>query len=74
MIETDQTTHARSLKYDITFDYVNGVIKNPYTAGWGTKALLYCGIGIIALSGLMLLAYVLYFKKKKAYAPAHFKK
>lgn len=57
-----------------TFGVVNGVIKNPSTAGWGWKALQYAGIGIIALSGLMLLAYVLYFRKKKAYVPAHLRK
>lgn len=61
------------LKYDITFDYVNGAIKNPYTAGWGTDALKYAGLGIIAFAALMLAAYVFFFRKK-LYVPVHLRK
>lgn len=51
-------------KYEITFDYVNGVIKSPDTAGIGTIIFRVVGITAVALSIIMLLAYVLYFRKK----------
>ena len=56
-----------------TFGIVNGVIKNPDSSGPGVKALTYTGIGIVALAGVLLAAY-LFFVRKKSYAPAHLKK
>ena len=64
------------LKYDITFDYVNGAIKNPETAGSGMAAVKYTGLAIIVLASVLLASYVLFNKKnkKRAHAPAHLKK
>lgn len=59
--------------YKITFDYVNGAIKNPYTAGPGMAAVKNAGLGLVILACALLLAYVI-FLRKKAYVPLHMKK
>ncbi len=60
-------------QYSETYSYINGAIKNPSTAGPGVRGILVTGFAIIAFSGALLLAYVLYFRKK-SYAPSHLKK
>lgn len=69
-------SQSGELKYDITFDYVNGAIKNPETAGSGMAAVKYTGLAIIVLASVLLASYVLFNKKnkKRAHAPAHLKK
>lgn len=51
-------------QYNITYSYVNGKLKAPETAGFGTSMWRIFGITAITLSVIMLLAYVLYFKKR----------
>lgn len=74
MVEEDSETHARTIKYDVTFKLVNGALQNPYTAGSGMAVARNIGIAIVALAAVLLFAYVLFFKKKKAYVPTHGRK
>ena len=55
-------------KYDYTFEYVNGKIRNPMTSGGGMRVFRTVGLIVIAFVVLLLTAYVLYIKKtqKKA--------
>lgn len=50
-------------KYDFVAPYLNGILKQPQTSGWGMNALKTVGITIIALSALGFGAYVLYVRK-----------
>ena len=51
--------------YDLTFDYVNGILKNPSTAGPGMMLFKILGIALATLSLIGLGGYMLYNKKRK---------
>ena len=51
--------------YDLTFDYVNGILKNPSTAGPGMMLFRVLGIALATLSLIGLGGYMLYNKKRK---------
>lgn len=57
------TYHEGVYKYHYTFDYVNGMIRNPYTAGNGMNALKLAGMFIVGMSLLALAGFVLYKKR-----------
>ena len=63
-----------TVKYDVTYKLINGALKNPDAAGPGMAAVRNIGIAIVALASVLLLAYVLFFRKKKAYVPQHGRK
>ena len=62
-------------KYHYAFDYVNGMIRNPYTAGNGMNALKLAGMFIVGMSLLALAGFVLYKKRNnKSFSKAkHYK-
>ncbi|MDO4882952.1 MAG: FctA domain-containing protein, partial [Oscillospiraceae bacterium] len=62
-------------QYHYTFDYVNGMIRNPYTAGNGMNALKLAGMFIVGMSLLALAGFVLYKKRNnKSFSKAkHYK-
>lgn len=70
--------NAQELKYDYTFSYENGMIKNPYTAGNGMMVFRTIGLSIIGLALLTLAGFVLYRKRKFSLSRAknarHYKK
>ena len=51
-------------QYEIKFDYVNGVIKAPETAGPGSTLFMIVGLIVVLFACASLMAYVLYFRKK----------
>ena len=51
-------------QYEIKFDYVNGVIKAPETAGPGIAPFTTVVLIVVIFACASLLAYVLYFRKK----------
>lgn len=57
--DKDGTPH-----YEINFDYVNGVIKAPETAGPGSTPFIVVGLIVVFFACASLMAYVLYFRKK----------
>lgn len=63
------------LKYHYEFDYVNGKLRMPDTAGSGMTALRYAGMFIVGMSLLTLAGFVLYKKRlNKSYSKAkHYK-
>lgn len=63
------------LKYHYEFDYVNGKLRMPDTAGSGMTALRYAGMFIVGMSLLTLAGFVLYRKRlNKSYSKAkHYK-
>ena len=69
----DTTEHT--YKYHYEFDYVNGMIRNPYTAGNGMNALKFAGMFIVGMSLLALAGFVLYKKRNnKSFSKAkHYK-
>ena len=68
-------TKAGVYKYHYAFDYVNGMIRNPYTAGNGMNALKLAGMFIVGMSLLALAGFVLYKKRNnKSFSKAkHYK-
>lgn len=58
------------LKYDITFEYINGAIKNPQTAGWGYGVLPTLGWASIILAAAVA-GFWFFCKKKRGRRPAH---
>lgn len=68
-------TTERTYKYHYEFDYVNGMIRNPYTAGNGMNALKLAGMFIVGMSLLALAGFVLYKKRNnKSFSKAkHYK-
>lgn len=69
--DTDEEVY----QYHYTFDYVNGMIRNPYTAGNGMNALKLAGMFIVGMSLLALAGFVLYKKRNnKSFSKAkHYK-
>lgn len=67
----DSRTHE--MKYHYTYDYVNGVLKTPSTAGPGMTMFKIIGCLIAALAVLSLGGYVIYTKRttKRKTAPKH---
>ena len=65
-------------KYDFIAPYVNGILKQPETSGWGTAALKTAGITIMALSAIGFIVYMIYIRKpsrgKRKYAPKRYSK
>lgn len=57
----DARTHE--MKYHFTFDYVNGVLRTPSTAGAGMTIFKVIGWSLAALSVLALGGYLLYTKR-----------
>ncbi len=57
----DQSTHE--MKYHLTYDYVNGILKTPSTAGAGMTIFKVIGWSLAALSVLALGGYLLYTKR-----------
>ena len=68
-------TRESVYQYHYTFDYVNGMIRNPYTAGNGMNALKLAGMFIVGMSLLTLAGFVLYKKRNnKSFSKAkHYK-
>ena len=64
------------LTYHAVYDYVNGMIRNPYTAGNGMDTLRLVGMSLVGMSLLVLAGFVLYKKRnKKCFSKAkHYKK
>ena len=56
-------TKEHVYKYHYAFDYVNGMIRNPYTAGNGMNAFKLAGMFIVGMSLLALAGFVLYKKR-----------
>lgn len=56
-------TQEQELKYDYTFKYENGIIRNPYTAGNGMMMFIFIGLSFIGIS-LLVLAGILIYKKR----------
>jgi fibro-slime domain-containing protein len=67
----DQSTHE--MKYHLTYDYVNGILKTPSTAGPGMMMFKIIGTLVAALGVLSLGGYVIYTKRstKRKTAPKH---
>ena len=57
----DQSTHE--MKYHLTYDYVNGVLKTPNTAGPGMTLFKIIGSLVAVLGVLSLGGYVIYTKR-----------
>lgn len=69
--------NAQELKYDYTFSYENGMIKNPYTAGNGMMIFRTIGLILIGLALLTLAGFVIYkekFSLSRAKNARHYKK
>ena len=68
-------TKEHVYKYHYAFDYVNGMIRNPYTAGNGMNAFKLAGMFIVGMSLLALAGFVLYKKRNnKSFSKAkHYK-
>lgn len=65
MEDTDGT-----LKYDITYEYINGAIKNPQTAGWGYGILPTLGWAAVILAAAVL-GFWFFCYRKRGHRPAH---
>ena len=67
----DQSTHE--MKYHYTFDYINGVLRTPSTAGPGMTMFKIIGCLVAVLAVLSLGGYVIYTKRttKRKTAPKH---
>lgn len=67
----DQSTHE--MKYHYTFDYINGVLRTPSTAGPGMTMFKIIGCMVAVLAVLSLGGYVIYTKRstKRKTAPKH---
>ena len=59
-----------TLKYDVSYEYVNGAIVNPETAGRGYGMLPIAGCAA-ALLAAAALGFYLFIYKRKPYRPAH---
>lgn len=67
----DSRTHE--MKYHYTYDYINGVLRNPSTAGPGMTMFKIIGCLVAVLAVLSLGGYVIYTKRttKRKTAPKH---
>ncbi|MEE0957786.1 MAG: starch-binding protein [Ruminococcus sp.] len=65
-------------KYDFIAPYVNGILKQPETSGWGSSAIKTAGITIMALAAVSFGVYMFYVRKpkrgKKRYAAKRYSK
>ena len=59
-----------TLKYDITYEYINGAIKNPQTAGWGYGVLPVLGWTAIILAAAVL-GFWFFKNRNRGHRPAH---
>lgn len=61
-------------KYDITYEYVNGAIKNPVTAGWGYGVLPTLGWAALILALAVAGFWILSGRKNLFHSPAHMRR